>query len=263
MTHQDFFYRDLPVINKRVHRLGLAFNWLNGKGAEAALSEGLNYLFWQNLFKRGEPFEVLKQALKRDRENYVLASGAAFGYFKGGVRRGIEKMLRLFDVAYFDVYQLFWLGRMSLFSDSVQQELVKIREEGLARSIGISIHDRPRAGRLVTEADLDLFMIRYNAAHPGAEQDIFPAYEKRRPLTVSYTATSWRKLLKPVKGWDGPVMTASDCYRFCLSSPHVDVCLCGPANAQQLQSNLEGLKKGPLSEEEDKWMREFGRVVHG
>ena len=106
-------------------------------------------------------------------------------------------------------------------------------------------------------------MIRYNAAHPGAEQNIFPAYEKRRPLTVSYTATSWRKLLKPVKGWDGPVMTASDCYRFCLSSPHVDVCLCGPANAQQLQSNLEGLKKGPLSEEEDKWMREFGRVVHG
>ena len=36
----------------------------------------------------------------------------------------------------------------------------------------------------------------YNAAHPGAEMDIFPHYAARRPLTVAYTATSWRKLLK-------------------------------------------------------------------
>ena len=53
-------------------------------------------------------------------------------------------------------------------------ELVRLREEGKVRAIGISIHDRERAGKLAESSPLDLFMIRYNAAHPGAERDIFP-----------------------------------------------------------------------------------------
>jgi len=58
-------------------------------------------------------------------------------------------------------------------------------------------------------------------------------------------------------------MTAGDCYRFCLSNPHVDVVLTGPKNRQQLQENLHDLRgKGPLSEEEMDWIREFGQVVH-
>jgi len=68
-------------------------------------------------------------------------------------------------------------------------------------------------------------MIRYNAAHPGAERDIFPHLAKRNPNVVAYTATRWRRLLSAPRGWTGPVMTAGDCYRFCLSSAHVDVVL--------------------------------------
>jgi aryl-alcohol dehydrogenase-like predicted oxidoreductase len=119
-------------------------------------------------------------------------------------------------------------------------------------------------------------MIRYNAAHPGAERDIFPhrpapteateateETRRRTPAVVAYTATSWRKLLKAPRGWKGPVMTAGDCYRFCLSSPHVDLALAGPKTWEQLQGALDALGKGPLSAEEDRWMREFGRAVHG
>jgi predicted aldo/keto reductase-like oxidoreductase len=59
-------------------------------------------------------------------------------------------------------------------------------------------------------------------------------------------------------------MTAGDCYRFCLSSPHVDVVLMGPKDVGQLRENLAALDRGgPLSAEEDRWMREFGRKVHG
>lgn len=56
-------------------------------------------------------------------------------------------------------------------------------------------------------------------------------------------------------------MTAPDCYRFCLSSPHVDVVLCGPKDRAQLEENLRGLQKGPLSAEEDAWMWRFGAAV--
>ena len=58
-------------------------------------------------------------------------------------------------------------------------------------------------------------------------------------------------------------MTAGDCYRFCLSSPHVDVTLTGPASTAQLDENLAALERGPLAPEEDRWMREFGAAVHG
>jgi aryl-alcohol dehydrogenase-like predicted oxidoreductase len=263
MGDDDFVYRDLPLVNKRVHRLGLAFNYgIDAAGAEAGLAAGINYLFWTK-FLKGDVHAVVKDALKRDRERYVLSSGATLGFSAGGVRRGAEKLLRSFDVDYIDVFHIFWLGKMSAFTKSVQRELVALREEGLVRALGVSIHDRPRAGGLASDSILDLLMIRYNAAHPGAESDIFPHYQTRRPLTVAYTATSWRKLLKAPRGWDGPVMSAGDCYRFCLSSPHVDVVLCGADSHDHLKQNLEALKAGPLSSDEDEWMRRFGKAVHG
>ena len=73
----------------------------------------------------------------------------------------------------------------------------------------------------------------------------------------------WGKLLKRPSGWDGPVMTAGDCYRFQLSSPHVDLALTGPASRAELEQNLDALQKGPLTPEESQWMREFGKKVHG
>jgi aryl-alcohol dehydrogenase-like predicted oxidoreductase len=133
------------------------------------------------------------------------------------------------------------------------------------RVLRLGLAGRARAGRLAEDSPLDLLMIRYNAAHPGAERDIFPHLARRQPSIVAYTATSWRKLLKRPAGWDraeGP-MTAGDCYRFCLSSPHVDVVLTGPASAAQLDENFAALGRGPLSPEEDRWMRAFGAAVHG
>ncbi len=57
--------------------------------------------------------------------------------------------------------------------------------------------------------------------------------------------------------------TAGDCYRFCLTSPDVDVVLTGPRNVAELRDNLAALDKGPLSPEEMVFMRDFGRAVHG
>ena len=56
-----------------------------------------------------------------------------------------------------------------------------------------------------------MLMVRYNAAHPGAEQDIFPHVDRQSTALISYTATRWRKLLKRPRGWTGDVPTAADC----------------------------------------------------
>jgi hypothetical protein len=49
--------------------------------------------------------------------------------------------------------------------------------------------------------------------------------------------------------------------RFCLSSPHVDVTLCGARSLAELDQNLAAIEKGPLAAD-DAWMRDFGKVVH-
>jgi len=50
---------------------------------------------------------------------------------------------------------------------------MKLNEEGEVRAMGMSIHDRQRAGQLAEDSPLDA-LIRDNAAHPSAERDIFP-----------------------------------------------------------------------------------------
>jgi len=260
---EEFLKRQIPRLGKTVHRLGLAMNYgIDADGVSAAFDRGVNYVFWTPTRTRATT-PVLKAALARDREKYVVATGPTLGYFGGGVRRGAEKLLALLGTDYLDVFQLFWLGVTSAITPGTLEALARLKEEKKIRAIGVSIHDRPRAARLAEDSPIDLFMLRYNAAHPGAESDIFPHLSKRHPAVVAYTATSWRKLLKRPRKWEGPLMTPSDCYRFCLSNKNVDVTLCGPKTRAQLEENLDGLAKGPLSGEEDSWMRRFGNAVHG
>ena len=260
--NDNYLYRDVPALGRRVYRLGLATNYgIEGSDLEWALERGVNYLFWTPNARRVT--NSLKAALSRDRESLILACGPTTGYLGGSIKRACDRLLKKLGTEYLDVFQLFWLGRTSIWNSSTIDALVSLRESGRVRAIGISIHDRKRAGKLAADSPLDMLMVRYNAAHTGAEQDIFPHLAKRKPAVVAYTATRWRALLKRPKDWSGPVMTASDCYRFCLSNPNVDIVLTGPKNRQQLQENLTGLhEKGPLTEEENSWIRDYGQIVH-
>lgn len=257
----DFLLREVPALRKRVFRVGLSGTFgLDEAGCREAL-ERVQYVFWS---PRMKPLtRALRDALARDRERFVISAGPLLAYFPGAVRKAAESALRTLGADYLDVFQLYWLGKMSAFTAAVQEELVALREEGKVRALGASTHDRPRAGRLAEGSILDLLMIRYNAAHPGAEADVFPHLARRRPAVVAYTATSWRKLLRPPRRWKGPPATPGDCYRFCLTSPHVDVVLTGPRNVAELRENLTAVEQGPLSDAEMTFMRELGRAVHG
>ncbi len=258
----DFLTRDVPALKRSVFRLGLTGSFgLDEAGSREAL-ERIQYVFWFPGRMQGLT-AALKDAVRRDRARYVVASGPIFGYFPGAVRKAVESRLRELRTDYLDVLQLSWLSKLSALTASVQDEMVRLKQEGKVRAIGVTSHDRPRAGRLAEDSIVDLLQIRYNAAHPGAEQDVFPHLARRRPAVVAYTATSWRKLLKRPRGWTGGVMTAGDCYRWVLASPHVDVVLTGPRTVAELRENLAAVDRGPPSQDELAWMREFGRAVHG
>ncbi len=256
----DFIHRE--ILGKRVHRYGISASYgLDEAGVREAIDLGASYLFWSPAKKFLKT--VIKDVVMKDRERFMLATGPILGYFAGSVRRAVEKALRASGSDYIDVVQVFWAGRMSALSRAVIGELVKLRSEGKARAIGVSIHDRKRAGKLAAEGPLDFFMIRYNAAHPGAETDIFPYLPAKKPIIAAYTSTSWGKLLQLPKGWTGPAASAGDCFRFCLSNSNVDLVVSAPKTAAQMRENMKALELGPLSDEEMARMRALGKAVHG
>jgi predicted aldo/keto reductase-like oxidoreductase len=258
-----WLYRTSPALPQTpLFRLGLAANYgIDEDGVRAAMDRGVNLFVWTGRVSGLR--SPLRDALAQRRSAVAVAGFASPGWFGWSVRRGAERLLKALGTDYLDIFLLGWLGIGSAWTSATERDLVHLRESGKVRAIGVSIHDRPRAGKLAESSPLDLLMIRYNAAHPGAERDIFPHRHDDRPSILAYTATSWRKLLKRPKGWDGPVMTAGDCYRFQLSSPHVDLALTGPATRAELEQNLDALARGPLTPDEETWMRAFGRAVHG
>lgn len=263
----------LPHLGNRVQRLGVAANaGLESADIEYAAERGVNLWLYGRTFRKATA--PLRDLLARDREQHVVAMLGTFVLTPRGARKAVDRARRQLGIDSVDLFLLPWLGRMSRLSPSVQDALVEMQEAGIVRALGTSIHDRQRAGRLAADSVLDAFMIRYNAKHPGAEQDIFPHLAARDPMVISYTATSWQQLLKPLKGvqmppWPGdesggaalPPLTAALCYRFVLSNEHVHASWTAPENRQQLDENLAVLEAGPLSPEEEAWVREYGRQV--
>jgi aryl-alcohol dehydrogenase-like predicted oxidoreductase len=92
-------------------------------------------------------------------------------------------------------------------------------------------------------------MLRYNAAHRGAETEVFPTTNALRMPVIAYTATRWGGLLR-VTPDDPPgfgVPTASWWYRFVLQSPSVTVTLAAPDTRAELDEALTVLKAtGPM-----------------
>ena len=266
----DFSQVNLPLLNKRVFRIGIAGNYgLTSSDIEWAADQGANYWICGTSYKKVTP--GIAQVLAKNREAQIVAL-LGWGYFGWQVRMSVENMLRKLNTDYLDVFKLGWLGKTSVYSKGVISTLLQLKKEGKIKAIGTSIHDRQRAGQLARSSAIDLFMIRYNAKHTGAEADIFPYLKERNPIVVSYTALAWQQLTTPVRGvamppWPRetkntiPPLTPQLCYRFVLSHPEIHLVLTGPRNREQLKGNLEALSQGPLSAEELNWVRQYGAQI--
>jgi aryl-alcohol dehydrogenase-like predicted oxidoreductase len=260
----DFRYATLGRTGIKVFRLGLSGTYRPGKDEILrAIDAGINYFFCYGF--DGQMIRALREAFKTKRDKLVVSTGA-YNLILGhpNLRKTLEKRLRQLGTDYIDVFLFLGVYKPKQIGADVFEDLIRFREEGKVRAIGISCHDRKFAGKLSSDGTIDVAMVRYNAAHRGAEQEIFPNLQACNPGIVSYTATRWGYLLRRPRGYpqNAPLPTPDQCYRFVLSNPDVDVCLSAPWNGKQLDQNLAGLEKGPLTSEEMVFMRQFGDTVH-
>jgi len=247
----------------KVHRLGLSASyWPGKKTIYNAIDKGINYFFGFGFDNK--MISVLRDVFKKERERYIIATGAYnLLVTHQNLRKTVEKRLRQLKTDYIDIFLFLGVTKSGHFPEYLREELRGLKKTGKVRYVGMSCHDRRLAGKLAAENELDVYMIRYNAAHRGAEHDIFPHLAAYNPGVVSYTATRWGYLIRRNKKWpkDRPIPTPGLCYRFVLSNPHVHVCMTAPANARQFEENIAEVRKGPLNEEELSFIKKYGDLV--
>jgi aryl-alcohol dehydrogenase-like predicted oxidoreductase len=258
---RPFAPRTLGRTGLTVGPLGLSATYgVPTAAVERAFDEGMNYLYWGSY--RRPAFGRALRNLARQRERMVLVV-QSYWPFAGGITRSLERSLRQLGFSLADVLLLGMWNRP--VPERIRAACRRLRERGLVRHVAISTHNRSVIPMVALDPDIDVFHVRYNAVHTGAERDVFPHLPADNPPgIVSFTATSWKQLLGHRRIPQGErVPTAGDCYRFVLSHPAVDVCMTGPATSEHVDHALAAIRRGPMDEDELAWMRRVGRAIYG
>lgn len=259
-----------PVILGRtglkVGRLGIASGYgVPTAAIEEAFERGSNYFTWGTVIKGYKPQmrEALRNIVAKGQRDRLVLAAFTYAHNTFFTERMLRRGLKSAGLECADVLILGYFSRRP--SRRLIDGALKLKEKGLVRFVGLSSHNRKLLGELAKDGPFDVLHFRYNAAHRGAEKDIFPLLGgERRPGTVAFTATRWGKLLDPKKMPPGEKPpTAADCYRFVLSHPAVDVCMSGAKTVDQMRENLAVYEKGPMSEDELARMRRIGDHVYG
>jgi predicted aldo/keto reductase-like oxidoreductase len=260
-----------PVILGRtglkVGRLGIASGYKAPAAAiEEAFERGCNYFTWGTVVKGYVPGmgDALKAIVAKGQRDRLVLAAFTYAHNNFLTERLLRRGLKSAGLDHADVLILGYFSRKP--SRRLIDGALRMKEKGLVRFVGVSSHKRKFLGEMAGQGEFDVLHLRYNAAHRGAEIDIFPYLpeeREKRPGTVSFTATRWGKLLDPKNMPSGEKPpTAADCYRFVLSNPAVDVCMTGAKTVEQMHENLAVLDRGPMTGAEIERMRRIGDFVH-
>ncbi|RJP68898.1 MAG: hypothetical protein C4532_11930 [Candidatus Abyssobacteria bacterium SURF_17] len=246
-----------------VGRLGVSCGYgAPTEAFEEAFERGCNYFYWGSL-RRLSMAKTIKSISTQGKRDKLVVVIQVYNRIASMLHGSVERGLRKAALDYADVLLLGWHN--SLPSQRLLEAAHKLKEQEKIRFLAMSGHYRPAFPVVAEKGVFDIFHIRYNAVHRGAEVDVFPKLpQQSRPGIVIYTATCWRKLLSPGKTPPGEkTPSGSDCYRFVLSNPNVDVCMTGPRDRAQMQEALKTLTLGPFNNEQMDWMRRVGDRVRG
>ncbi len=240
-------------------RIALASSYgLPAREVERAFERGLRSYFWGAL-RRGDFGGAVRRLARRERDRMRIAI-QTFAREPWMIRPSVELARARLGVDTIDVLCLgFWNTPPPR---ALIDAATRLKERGVVRSIIVSCHARPTFDALLRDDALDGVMVRYNAAHTGAEDDVLPLASARSKRVVAYTATRWGTLLSEGAAPPGDAQPrGADCYRFVLTHPAVAQCLAGPKNADELDGVLEALARGPMNDDERAWMRRVGANV--
>lgn len=228
----------------RVCRLGLATRGntrLEPDAVLEAVRRGVNFLNWC-----GHP-DGLSAAVRRmgRQRREVKVAVQLSARTARAARRELDELRGELGTEYLDVVTYYYVEHPDEWEEIVAPEgaakaVEAARRDGAIRAIGLTSHQRRLAATLASSGRLDCLMIRYNAAHRGAEHEVFPVCQRLGIPVITYTGVRWGALMKPTPddplGWVPP--RAPAWYRFVLCHPGVCIGLMAPDGTEELNEDL-------------------------
>ncbi len=263
-----FLLRPASAFGKPVCRLGLATRGdatLTEDDIRYALDRGVNFLNWPG---SEDALSRVIGSLGRRRERVVVcvqfeARTAA------DAATELPSMLATLGTDYIDVLTFYYVEEMAEWEELTGPHGAlgycnAAIAAGTIRRLGLTTHQRPLAAAAARSDLLHTLMVRYNAAHRGAEREVFPVADEHSLPVITYTALRWGALLRPTPD-DPPgfvMPPAPAWYRFAIQSPSVAVVLAAPADRAELEDDLTVLAAdGPLPAGEYERLAEHGQRV--
>jgi aryl-alcohol dehydrogenase-like predicted oxidoreductase len=273
---------------------------------ERAIERGVNLIDTALVYGQGHSEKIVGDVLKRHPEVLVATKVPPKSYnwpaqpdarlednFPAAwIRQSCEDSLAHLQRDHIDLLQLHvWADSWTL-RDEWYGEMVKLREQGKIRLIGISInsHDPKSAVRVVKAGRVDALQVFYNLFDQSPEDELYPAClehgvgilarvpfdegsltGKLRADTkfpegdfrseyfagnmLKKTVERVEKMRPVVEGAAGTM--ARGALRFCLSHPAVSTVIPGMRNLHQADENTAASDEGPLPAEVLSKLREF------
>ena len=246
--------------------LGLAGSPTTGsRFVGRAWSAGVNYFFFYN-----QTYKTIIEGIRRipDRERIVVATGIE-KRDPATMRTYLDQTLESLGTDVIDVFFAEYVSPSEELDDIVGEggaldEIQKWKNEGRVRYVGATAHSRLISSALLDSGKIDVLMHRYNMAHRGSEEEVLPRAEELGIPVVAFTCTRWGTLLDGHNAWEKQTPGASDCYRFVLNNPAVQIALNAPATDIELSENLSEFTNGlEASESQIEEWEAYGKLVYG
>ncbi|RNF40545.1 aldo/keto reductase [Planococcus salinus] len=151
---------------------------------EEALSHGINYFDTADLYNKGTNEELVGQALKKHRNNIVLATKVGNEWDKNSdevkwnatkpyITEQVHHSLRRLQTDYIDLYQLHG-GMISDNAEETIDAFETLKKEGLIRAYGISSIRPNVIKRFLETSDIASIMMQYSLLDRRPEEFLEP-----------------------------------------------------------------------------------------
>lgn len=160
-----------------------------------ALSLGINWIDTAAVYGLGHSEEIVGKAIKGRERPYIFTKCSRVWDEQGkigrslkaaSIRRELEASLKRLDVEYVDLYQIHWPDPEEDIEEG-WSTLVRLKEEGKARHIGVSNFNVEQMQRIERIAPVETLQPPYSLIHQDAEKDILPYCQEHNIGVIVYS----------------------------------------------------------------------------
>lgn len=162
----------------------------------AALENGINFLDTAYIYGPGRSEELIGEVIKEkgNRQDVVIATKGAHKFVDGKVvfdnspaflQESVETSLRRLQTDYIDLFYIHFPDEATPKDEAVGA-LVKLKEEGKIRAIGVSNFSIDQLQQANADGHVDVLQSEYNLFKRGVEKEILPYCVEQRISFVPY-----------------------------------------------------------------------------